>query len=291
MKCRACGCENEVNVTVCAQCGAELMPPAEHVVCCLCGKQIRPTAKYCVYCGSKQTDTNPVPTIPADPVIPAEPVPEAAPAEEPVIMEESEEQIVPEPAAEEALPEIPVSVVTAEAPAPVQVIQVVAPACRLPTRRGLGKMILLGIVTCLLYPMVILSRISEEINMVASRHDGKRTMNFLWMPILSALTLGVYGFVWIHKLCNRIGNELSRREISYKFGAGAFWLWNFLWGMLCSVVTAVAVMILLQTYNMQIVAYVAGAVGGLLSCVGPFVFTHKLMRATNLMNADYNEKG
>lgn len=288
MKCRACGCENEVNVTLCAQCGAELTPPAEPVVCCFCGKQIRPTAKYCVYCGGRQPDAK------AEPVIPAEPVPGVEEAPETVVSQETEAQIAPEPDHEEEKPEILVSAAPAEAieiPVPAPVVQTTAPACQLPTRRGLGKMILLGIVTCLLYPMVILSRISVEINMVASRYDGKRTIHFLWMPILGALTLGVYGFVWIHRLCGRIGDELGRRGITYRFGAGAFWLWNFLWGMLCGAVTAVAVLILLQVYHMQIVAYVVCAVGGILACVGPFVFTHKLMRATNLMNADYNEKG
>ena len=133
-----------------------------------------------------------------------------------------------------------------------------APARKLPTRRGLGKMFWLGIVTLGIYPSVIMSRIPEEMNIVASRYDGKRTEQMLWMPVLATLTLGIYALVWIHQLCNRMGAELQRRRIDYKFGASTFWLWNVL---------------------------------GSLILVGPFIYTHKMMKAMNLINSDYNEKG
>ena len=140
--------------------------------------------------------------------------------------------------------------------------------------------------------MVIMSRISVEINMVASRHDGKRTMHFLWMPFLGVLTLGVYFFVWIHRLCGRIGGELRRRQIAYKFGAGSFWLWNLLYGMIGAVITSVAVIILSQTTGLdKALLGLIGAAGMLLSSIGPCIFLHKLMRAMNLVNADYNENG
>jgi hypothetical protein len=53
-------------------------------------------------------------------------------------------------------------------------------------------------------------------------------------------------------------NELVRRGIKYDFGASDFWLWNIL---------------------------------GSLIFVGPFIYIHKRMKAMNLINADYNQKG
>lgn len=141
---------------------------------------------------------------------------------------------------------------------PVQKPAAQRPAFQLPTRRGLGKMFWLGLLTFGIYNMVVMSRIPEEMNMVASRHDGQRTQQYLWAPVLAALTLGIYAFVWIHKLCNRMGNELKRRNIDYKFSASTFWLWNIL---------------------------------GFFIIVGPFIYTHKMMKAMNLINRDYNEKG
>ena len=133
-----------------------------------------------------------------------------------------------------------------------------SPIFKLPTRRGLGKMFWLGLLTCGIYPMVIMSRIPEEMNMVASRYDGKRTQQYLWLSMLTALTFGIYAFVWIHNLCNRMGAELKRRRIDYKFDAATFWLWNIL---------------------------------GSFILVGPFIYIHKMMKAMNLINRDYNEKG
>ena len=133
-----------------------------------------------------------------------------------------------------------------------------APKLVLPTRRSLCKMIFLGLVTLGIYPMVIYSKIITELNILASRYDGKRTMTFYGMVMLAPLTLSVYPFVWSHNLCARIGEELQRRSIDYKFGPSQFWLWGIL---------------------------------GSLILVGPFIFTHKLMKSMNLLNKDFNENG
>ncbi len=280
MKCSICGCENEENVTVCVQCGSQLAGSAAEVFCTLCGKQLRPTAKFCVYCGEK---------LAAQP-----PLAEVILEDAPLIEIEETDAALAEPQPEVEAPAIP-------APEPQPPLTVVLeeeafviprPACPLPVRRSLVKMIFLGILTAMLYPLVILSRIAEEINIVASRHDGRRTMQLLWVPVLSSLTLGVYLFVWYHALCSRIGDELHRRGIGYRFGAASFWLWNILWGVAGSLVTAVAVVVLLQLRILELpVICMIALAAAIVSAIGPFVFVHKLMRATNLMNADYNENG
>ncbi len=282
MKCSVCGCENEENVTLCPQCGSDIAAPADKILCRHCGKQIRPTAKFCVYCGGKQAEEeNPVPA--------PEPVAESPEEKAPVVLEAAEETVAQSPMTEVTIPPV------AEAPEP-KIVYVSAPnpapARKLPTGRGLAKMFFLGILTAMLYPFVILSRMVEEINMVASRHDGKRTMQLVFVPILTALTLGIYGFVWYHKLCNRMGNELRRRQLCYRFGAGSFWLWNFLWGILGTAVTVIlgGVLVHLHILDMQLSIAVTAACA-LVSSIGPFVFVHKMMCAMNLINADYNEKG
>lgn len=134
-----------------------------------------------------------------------------------------------------------------------------APVGQLKTNKGLLKTILLSIITFGIYGIVVMSSVSNDINVVASRYDGKKTMHYcLLVFLVGPLTLGIGYIVWNHKLCNRIGAELQRRGIVYSFGARDYWLWNVL---------------------------------GALILVGPFVFLHKLFNAVNLMNADYNVKG
>lgn len=134
-----------------------------------------------------------------------------------------------------------------------------APVGQLKTNKGLLKTILLSLITFGIYPLVVMSAVSNEINIVASRYDSKKTMHFCLLVFLVApITLGIAGIVWYHKISARIGAELQRRGIDYSFGAGTYWGWNVL---------------------------------GSLIGVGPLVYMHKLFKAVNKMNAHYNVNG
>ena len=127
------------------------------------------------------------------------------------------------------------------------------------TERSLLKYFFLGLLTLGIYDIVVECHISEELNEVASRHDGKHTMHYLWIFfLLSWLTCGIANLVWYHRTSARMGDELRRRGIDYNFGASDFWLWNIL---------------------------------GSLIFVGPFIYVHKRMEAMNYINADYNSIG
>ena len=187
---------------------------------------------------------------------------------------------------------IPVNVSNPMPQRPVAPMFTQAPAYQLPCERGLLKMLLLGILTGGIYPLVIYSRISMEINMVASRYDGQRTMHFLWMCFLAPLTLMIYPFVWIHNLCNRMGGELHRRQINYRFSAASYWLWTLVYGMVGGMVTGIVAYVLFTIVQLQqiMVLLICSALM-LASMVGPLVFIHKMMKAMNLINADYNRRG
>ena len=127
------------------------------------------------------------------------------------------------------------------------------------TNKRLLKYILLSIITFGIYAVVVMTSVGNDINIVASRHDGKRTMHYcLLCFLISPITLGIASIVWFHKISNRIGNELRRRNISYSFSCSDFWLWNVL---------------------------------GSLIIVGPFIYCYKLFKAANIMCTHYNAKG
>lgn len=133
------------------------------------------------------------------------------------------------------------------------------PLIKLRTKRGLFKYIFLSIITLEIYSIVCLSHISNEINKIASKHDHRHTMHYcLVFFLLSWLTLGIFPLVWWSMLCSRMDDELTRRNIDYKFGAGHYWGWDIF---------------------------------GTLILIGPFIFYYKFFKAMNLLNADYNEKG
>lgn len=161
---------------------------------------------------------------------------------------------------------------------------------QLPTRRSLWKMIVFGILTLGIYPLVIWSRLASEVNLVASRYDGERSMSFFGMLLLAPLTLGIHSLVWMHKLCRRIGAELQRRRIDCAFGAGDFWIWAFLMGILSSICFSICGVLVSMGFDLLIVLWILLA-AGLFTLTGPFVFTGKLMHATNRLNTDFNTNG
>lgn len=133
------------------------------------------------------------------------------------------------------------------------------PVVQLKTNRGLLKMILLSLITFGIYGIVVMSAVSSDINVIASRYDGKKTMHYcLLFFLLSWLTMGIASIVWYHRLSGRIGNELTRRGINYSFGAGSYWGWAIL---------------------------------GSFIVVGPFIYIHKLLKSMNLLATDFNQKG
>lgn len=133
------------------------------------------------------------------------------------------------------------------------------PAVQLKTNRSFWLWFFLSGITLGIYPIILFSGISNDINTIASKYDGKKTVHFCIMSfVLSGLTVGIYPFIWYHGLSARIDGELQRRNIAYKFGAKDFWLWCVL---------------------------------GALIGVGPLVYTYKLFKAMNMLSENYNQFG
>lgn len=134
-----------------------------------------------------------------------------------------------------------------------------APVSQLKTNRSLSKYILLNIVTLGVWGVVCMTCLADDVNDIATKHDGAKTTNFLLsFIVLSPITLGIYFFVWNHNFAKRIRNELIRRKLDISFGARDFWLYGVL---------------------------------GSFVIVGPFVYVKKLFDAVNALSEHYNVFG
>lgn len=237
--------------------------------CHYCGAEAVDGEVFCRYCGTRQNPSPlPEPVRAPEPAaanwadyksVPAEP---AAPAPDASIRAEAAsaptEELRPRPVPQPVRNPREGRAAYVPYGSPARSVFHKSPMIQLPAERSLAKMFFLGILTLGIYPLVIWCRIVTELNIAASRYDGERTMSYLGAFLLAPVTLGVYPFVWMHSFCRRIGTELKRRGVNYEFGAKTFWLWNVL---------------------------------GSFILVGPFIFVHKLMRAMNLLNRDFNVKG
>jgi len=133
-----------------------------------------------------------------------------------------------------------------------------APLAHLKTDRSLMKLIVLSLFTFGIYGLIVWSEISTSINTVASKYDGKKTMHYLVVLLFGMVTLGIAPLVWIHRISDRIGNELFRRRIPYSFSSESFWVWG---------------------------------VFGCIIIIGPFIYCCKMLKAMNLLCEDYNQNG
>ncbi|MBB2954623.1 hypothetical protein FHX77_000003 [Bifidobacterium commune] len=134
-----------------------------------------------------------------------------------------------------------------------------APVAQLNTNRSLLKWIFLNIITLGFYGLFVMTSSTDALNVIASRYDGKKTVNYPAMYfVIGGLTLGIGWLVWYHNMSDRIGGELQRRGHARNLSASDFWLWKVL---------------------------------GLLIIVGPFVYRYKYLRAMNELCADYNQRG
>ena len=164
----------------------------------------------------------------------------------------------------------------------------------LKTDRGMLKTVLLGIITLGIYPIVVYTRMGRDMNTLSYR-DGKKTMNFcLMLFVFFPLTLTVAGYVWIHRLSNRMGVELARRGLPYRFSAGTFWgkhIFSILL-VLAAVLGAIYALYLQLPLPQLNLYWGAGLlVFVLLVAIGPWVFLHKLCTAMNMLCSDYNLRG
>lgn len=134
--------------------------------------------------------------------------------------------------------------------------EVSAKPAQLKAHFGLLKTLLLSLITFGIYGIYAFAKAGSTLDTIVGRYDGKKTMSY-WLLyfLVGPITFGIAYIVWFHKISARIGNELSRRKINYKFGAGTYWLWNII---------------------------------GLLVVIGPFVYCYKLFKAMNLLVKDYN---
>lgn len=134
-----------------------------------------------------------------------------------------------------------------------------APVGQIKTNRSLAAFVLLGIVTLGIYQIAVLTGVGNAINTIANRYDGRRTMHYcLLFFIIGPITFGIAYLVWFNSISGRIGNELQRRGHERRVSASDFWLWDVL---------------------------------GSFIIVGPFIYSWKLLHATNELAADYNQRG
>ena len=232
-------------------------------ICPACGRELPDTAMFCGSCGENLSAAAAAPQ-PAQPQMVQPGYGYQAPNPAQSVYGYQDPNAAAQPGYDPAMMQTVYAYQDPNAPqaaAPVYVQPVVyaQPVAQLSTTRGVLKLFLLSLITFGIYSLIFYSGISTDINTIAQRYDGKKTMHFcLLFFLIGPITFGIAYFVWIHKLSARIGSELQRRNLPYSFGAGDFWILGFLLSF---------------------------------TIVCPIIYMHKLCTAMNQLSASYNQIG
>jgi hypothetical protein len=131
------------------------------------------------------------------------------------------------------------------------------PPQRLRTDYSLLAYILLGMVTCGIYPLYIIHCIAQDMN-ITGDGDGEHTNGLLMLILLSTITCGIYGWIYWYKFGNRQAHTAPRYGMAFQENGTTVLLWMVL--------------------------------GSMLFGVGPFIAMYILLRNTNALNAAYNQR-
>jgi hypothetical protein len=122
-------------------------------------------------------------------------------------------------------------------------------------KRGLASYILLSLITGGIYGWWRIHVLARDMNLMCAE-DGKKTRGFLAFLFFGLITLGIYDFVWLYAVGDRLQDNAKRYGLAFKEGGGTVLLW-----------------------------FLAGS----LIVVGPFVGMHIIFKNTNALADEYNK--
>lgn len=143
--------------------------------------------------------------------------------------------------------------------------------------RNIFLFILLNTVTCGIYGIVALCKMSKEINEVCEG-DGRDTMNYIFAFLLGIVTFGIFTLIWFYKAMERLKDNGYRYGITVKHSGSEYLLWTLL-GSFIAVGPLVALCFFVSNVNQF--SEVAGF-------VEPLRYSSNPVERTEIINAGFN---
>lgn len=115
-------------------------------------------------------------------------------------------------------------------------------------RRSLLTLILLSLITCGIYGIIFWYNYADDMNRVCEG-DGKDTKNYIIVLILSFITFGIYYWIWLYGVGNRLAENGPRYGANITDNGSTVLLWMIVGSMLCGIGTFVGMHILIKNMN------------------------------------------
>ena len=83
--------------------------------------------------------------------------------------------------------------------------------------RSLVAYYLFSFLTLGIYALIFWGKYTKDVNDLCEG-DGKKTMKFKYVVLLSIITVGIFGLVWRCKLANRLQENAERYDLKFSEG-------------------------------------------------------------------------
>lgn len=122
------------------------------------------------------------------------------------------------------------------------------------TNRSLVKYIIFTIITCGIYNLYFIYKLSEDVNIICAG-DGEDTPGLLKYILLSIITCSIYAWYWYYKLGNRLNSNANRYGLQFQENGTTVILWMLLGSWICGLGTFYAYYIIIKNTNSLAEAY------------------------------------
>lgn len=124
----------------------------------------------------------------------------------------------------------------------------------LKTDRSLLLYLILGFLTCGIYPLYLLHTVSRDLN-VACAGDGYETAEIVKFCLLTLVTCGIYSFIWYYSVGNRLQSNAPHYGLTFRESGMTVLLWLVCGMFLCGLGELVGIYIVLKNANEICAAY------------------------------------
>ena len=94
-------------------------------------------------------------------------------------------------------------------------------------RRSFAQYVVLSLLTCSVYHYVFLDSWVKDINVICKK-DGEHTVGVGEMMLFSILTLGIYKYLWLARIVDRIYNNALYYDVDVRQDGNGFFTWVIL---------------------------------------------------------------
>lgn len=126
-------------------------------------------------------------------------------------------------------------------------------------RHELWKYILFGILTGGLYQFFVMTNVTRDLNTACWFRDDDRqrdrSWDYIWVYLLSAITLNIYLFVWLYKQGDRMNRCGARYGIGIKEKGLDYMLWYMLSAVASHVLNIVGIFLMVRGTGLGLTDY------------------------------------